>query len=160
MQEAAKAANQMTKAYGNLLDIDGSVLSSDFLQDAENLELMKKAIEGNEDAYIRLQEIANQDIVAHLELSPEDLANFNSQLDLVRGLLADQNFPDLEVGANLDTGNFLNELTNLVNAAHMTQEQATAYLANMGIDAEVTKVPAETQTVTENRQYWVPATYK
>ena len=68
MQAAAKAANEMQKAYGNLLDIDGSVLSSQFLEDADNLDLMKEAINGNEDAYQQLQEKANQDIIAHCDV--------------------------------------------------------------------------------------------
>ena len=159
MQDAANAAAEMTDAYGDLLDIDGSQLSADFLQNAENLELMKQATEGSEEAYKQLQAAANEDIITHLEFAPEDLTEFYNQLDNVQQLLADQNFPDLEVGANLDTGNFLQSLTDMVNAAHMTEEEATAYLANMGIDAEVKTVPAETTTVNTGRQYWEPAEY-
>jgi hypothetical protein len=99
-----------------------------------------------------------EDIIAHLELDPTDMAAFQSQLEVVKGLMSD--FPSLDVGANLDTGNFLDELTTLVNAAGMTAEQATAYLASMGIDAEVTKVPAETEPVTETHNYWIPAQYE
>jgi hypothetical protein len=32
----------------------------------------------------------------------------------------EMNLQDLEIGANLDTGNFLASLENMVNAAHMT----------------------------------------
>jgi hypothetical protein len=32
------------------------------------------------------------------------------------------NFKDIEVGANLDTGNFLASLTEMVNAAGMTAQ--------------------------------------
>lgn len=160
MQEAAKAAKELDKTYKNLLDIDGDVLSSDFLESAKNLDLMKEAIEGNEDAYNQLQEAANQDILAHLKFAPEDMSSFYNELDNVKSLLDKQNFPDLDVGANLDTGNFLQSLTDMINAAHMTEEEATAYLANMGIDAEVTKVPAETEQVQESHSYWIPATYE
>ena len=51
----ATTTKELSKAYGNLLDIDGSQLSADFLQDTENLQLMKAAIEGNEAAYDQLQ---------------------------------------------------------------------------------------------------------
>ena len=37
----------------------------------------------------------------------------------------------------MDRKDFLNELTNMVNAAGMTAQQATDYLASMGVDAEV-----------------------
>lgn len=45
---------EMKDTYGDLLDVDGDELSSDFLKDKDNLELMKQAIEGNEDAYNQL----------------------------------------------------------------------------------------------------------
>jgi hypothetical protein len=44
----------MREAYGNVLDIDGSELSDDFLTNEKNLELMEEAIYGNEDAYDEL----------------------------------------------------------------------------------------------------------
>lgn len=44
----------MKDTYGDLLDVDGDELSADFLKDKDNLELMKQAIEGNEEAYNQL----------------------------------------------------------------------------------------------------------
>jgi hypothetical protein len=41
----------MAEAYGDLLDIDGDLLPSSFLNDAENLELMEQALKGDEKAY-------------------------------------------------------------------------------------------------------------
>lgn len=61
MQDVAEAIVGMKDAYGDLLDIDGSALSEDFLTDANNLELMKQAVEGNEDAYNQLQLAATRD---------------------------------------------------------------------------------------------------
>jgi hypothetical protein len=51
-----------------------------------------------------------------------------------------QSLEDLEVGANLNDEGFLNELSNMVNAANMTAQEATDYLASMGVDAEVETV--------------------
>jgi hypothetical protein len=50
-------------AYADLLDMDASALSDDFLRNAENLELMKSAIDGNVDAYDQLLERAGQSIL-------------------------------------------------------------------------------------------------
>ena len=56
----------MKKTYGNLLNIDGSQLSQDFLEDAENLDLMNDVLTGTEEeaiaAYDALAKIAAMDI--------------------------------------------------------------------------------------------------
>jgi len=41
----------MDKAFSDMLDLDYDSLSDDFVQNAENLELMKEAAEGNEEAF-------------------------------------------------------------------------------------------------------------
>ena len=150
MQEAAKAANEMQKAYGNLMDIDGSVLSSQFLENADNLDLMKEAINGNEKAYNQLQEKANEDIIAQCDV---DTTKFDAAMSEVQSHLDAMNFQELEIGADLDDGNFLNQLTELVNAAGMTAEQAEAYLANMGIDATVTKHTTDAEETQETASF-------
>lgn len=45
-----------------MLDIDGSQLSDSFLQDADNAELLQKAIGGEEEAYNQLMENAQADM--------------------------------------------------------------------------------------------------
>jgi len=48
---AASTMKELRSAYGDLLDIDGENFSSSFLKSAENLELMRQALEGSEEAY-------------------------------------------------------------------------------------------------------------
>ena len=159
LQDVAAAIDDIQDAYGDLLDIDPSVLSDGFLRSTQNMEDMKAAIEGDEEAYNRLQEAMGQDIVAGLKLDDADLANFNSALAEVQNAIDGMNWQEIKVGADLDNGNFLQKLTDMVNAAGMTAEQATAYLASMGIDAEIETVPEDIKTVKTTRQYWVPPTY-
>jgi hypothetical protein len=47
----SETAEEMASAYGDLLDIDGSDLSADFLKNQTNFENLKKALEGDEAAY-------------------------------------------------------------------------------------------------------------
>ena len=159
LQDKAKAANQLADAYGDLLDIDGSQLSASFLESTENLDLMKAAIEGNSEAYDQLQQKMGEDIIAHLEFAPDDLSNFYNELDIIKGMLDRRNFDDLEIGAELNDQAFLNELTNMVNAANMTAEEATAYLASMGIDAEITKHEVDAEEVQEQVGFAPKITY-
>jgi len=80
---------------------------------------------------------AQQDIIGHIKWDEGMYEDFMSSLDTVQNSLDLMNFQTLEIGADLNQDNFLQELGDLVNAAHMTAEQATDYLASMGIDAEV-----------------------
>ena len=69
--DAAEIFDELQDAYGDLLDIDGSQLSETFLDSTENLELMKEALEGDEEAYNSLAEKASQDILANISLNDD-----------------------------------------------------------------------------------------
>ena len=143
IQEQAEIIDDLRDAYADLLDLDGSTLSNDFLTNAENLDLMKAAIDGDIDAYDELLSRAGQDIIAHLQLSPEDYAQFQTDLANVQAMMDKMNFQDIEIGASLDDTNFIAGLENMINAAGMTAQQATDYLASMGVDAEVIEQKTE-----------------
>ena len=141
LEGITEATEGLKDAYGDLLDIDGSSLSKDFLTNTENLKLMKEAANGSEEAYKALQEAAAADIIAHCEIeNPEAfqaaLDNFNNELDRI-------NLKDIEIGAAINDEAALQSMTDLVNAAGMTAQEATDYLASMGVDAEVETVETE-----------------
>ena len=161
-QDAAAYVDELKDAYGDLLDIDGSTLTDDFIRDTENLELMKQAAEGSEEAYQQLQAAAGQDILGKFDLDDTEAMNkFNEDLAFIQGYDSSVfgNIAELEAGASLNDQAFLDELTRMVDIAGMSAAEAEAYLASLGIDAEVKEVPAETTPVTSERQYWQPATY-
>lgn len=142
LMDQADIVEELQDAYGNLLDIDGSQLGEDFLTNAENLDLMKSAIEGNEAAYDELQSRAGEAILIDVGVDPNVAPILQEEMDT---LLDTVNFDNLEVGADLNDENFLMALSNLVNAAGMTADEATNYLANMGIDAEVVEDESKAQ---------------
>ena len=143
IQEQAEIIDDLRDAYADLLDLDGSALSNDFLTNAENLDLMKAAIDGDINAYDELLSRAGQDIITHLQLSPEDYTQFQTDLANVQAMMDEMNFQDIEIGASLDDANFIAGLENMINAAGMTAQQATDYLASMGVDAEVIEQKTE-----------------
>lgn len=150
--EIATNIDDIADAYGNVLDMDPSVFSEGFLKSAENMELMQAAAEGSEDAYNELMQKAQEDIIANCDLNTEE---FDAKKAEVDNALNEMNFKDLEIGANLDTGNFLQQLTNMVNEAGMTAEQAQAYLSSMGIDAEIEEAEVNSPETNES-SYSVP----
>ncbi len=148
LQDQAKMATELKDAYADMLDIDVRSLSDDFVMNADNLELMKQAANGSEEAYNQLQAAVQEDILAHCDIDKSAFDAAKSELDTA---LADLDFENIEIGADLNSDAALNAMTDLVNAAGMTAQQATDYLASMGVDAEVEEVkvpkPSTTETV-------------
>lgn len=148
VQEQAEAISGLRDAYADLLDLDGSSLSESFLTNVQNLELMKAAIDGNTQAYDKLMDLAGQDIAKQVHLDTDVFQeDFNNLMDLY---YQGQNLDDLEIGASLDNEKFLDELSNMVTAASMTAQQATDYLASMGVDAQIIQ---QKTTAQDNVQY-------
>lgn len=130
----------MQDAMGDLLDIDGKQLSDAFYTSAENLELMEKAATGDAEAIDKLRVLAADDIVqqAIVKIDDEDLKK--AILD-TQSIIDDFiNTNELVIGASLDNTDLLNSLEEIINAAGMTAEQASNYLASMGVDADVVAV--------------------
>lgn len=145
----AQIAEQLQNVYSDLLDLPfDNVLSDNFLQNVDNLNLLKQAANGSEQAYKELQETAAQDILAQVGLDDSQFYIDKDAIEQSLYQLTGQEWDDIEIGASLDDEAFLNELTNMVNAAGMTAEQATDYLASMGVDAEVIE---HDTTATENQ---------
>ena len=141
----AQIAEELQNVYSDLLDLPfDNILSDNFLQDVDNLNLLKQAANGSEQAYDELLQKAQQDIQGKVSL---DNTQFWNAKDEVTNAMDEMNFQDIQIGADLDTGNFISQLQNMVNAAGMSAEQATDYLASMGIDAEVEEIDSsDTET--------------
>ena len=156
-QDVADSIVEMQEAYGDLLDLDGSKFSNQFLQSAKNLDLMKAAINGNEEAYNELLDAANQDLEGTIKnsLDPAAATEFGNSLDAVRAMMQAAGFDALQAGDDINAAlnsiddphmsndSFLQSLTEMVNAAGMTAEQATNFLSSMGVDAEIETITDE-----------------
>lgn len=145
IMDQAEAIDEIKDSMSDLLDLPYDSLSDDFVTNAENMDLMRRAAEGDEEAYNQLAEAAGKDILAQVGIDDSqfeiDKANIISEIESFTG----QKWDDIEVGAELNDANFLAGLTEMVNAAGMTADQATDYLSSMGVDAKVIekKVPKE-----------------
>ena len=150
IQDNIQAGEQLQNVYADLLDLPFENLSPDFTQSTENLELLKQAANGSEQAYNELLERAQQNIESNISL---DNSQFWTAKGEVEAAMDEMNFESIQIGADLDTGNFLNQLTDMVNAAGMSAEQATDYLASMGVDAVVKENTATTEETQESIGY-------
>ena len=138
-QDHVQAVSQLRNTYADLLDLPFEAeLSDAFLSNVDNLNLLRQAAEGSEEAYDRLRQLAAQDLLIQVGVDP---SQFNADVDWMQQAIrafTGQDFGDIQVGAELNNQAFLDGLSDMVNAAGMTAQQATDYLSSMGIDAEVT----------------------
>ena len=168
LEEYVESLQEAENDYKDLLNLDNKAhLSKDFLESADNLKLMQEAINGSTEAYDELADRAQQDLVnqgtenifkLNADIDPEDLAQLQENLmSHINDI--ESSIQDIEVGAELNDAGFIAELDNLINAAGLTADQATALLASMGIDAEVIEgEPTKTQS-TLNAQAYTGPTY-
>ena len=146
-----EAIDGLRDAYADLLDFPEDAFSDQFLTSADNLNLLKEAANGSTEAYDQLMQAAQQDIATQVGLDTTAFDNaFNSLMDQY---YQGQNLDDMQIGASLNNEGFLQGLTDMVNAAGMTAQQATAYLASMGVDAQVVEQDTEAEEASETMDY-------
>ena len=141
MIDQAEVIDEIKDSMSDMLDLPYDSLSDDFVTDAENLDLMREAANGSEEAYNALREAATQDILAQVGLDDTNFQAKFSELDsqIQNGL------DNIEIGAYVNDSQAIQAMNELINSADMTAQQATDLLASMGVDAEVEtrQVPKE-----------------
>ena len=155
--EKLEAVEQLRDAYADMLNIDGSILSDSFLNDLKNLQLMKQAANGSQEAWYNLRDAMQQDLIAQVGL---DATNFiNGVNSLINTQIPKFDDKSINVDANLNTDNFINSLNDLIVKSGMSADQVRAALLSMGVDAEVVEVPPQPKKIKQIRKQFVPAQY-
>ena len=152
-QEYGQVLASLKDDYDKILDMDTSDLSDGFITNAENLELMRQAAEGNVDALLQLRENATIDIVTHLEDEDGNPLNSDSILNKLDGLM--DAVPDLEVGATLDDTGFTDALNTMLTNGDLTVAQLSDILNSLGFEPEVEykQVPAKSIDTAKTEAY-------
>jgi len=136
---------EMANTYGDLLDMDGSVLSEDFLKNTENLDLMLEAIQGNGEAYDELVRRASEDqIRANIDWTnlEEGTNKFNEIIALRDSAM--EALSSMEVGP-IDDTKFIASLEQMINNLGLSVEEATNLLGSMGVDAQIENTTEQTE---------------
>ncbi len=150
IKKRAQAVEELENTYQDLLDLDPSVnLSDDFTGSIDNLNLLRKAINGSEEAYEELQKRAAKDIWIQAGLDP---MSFDSVWKDMQAILDANSYNEIPIGATLDDMPFLQGLAEMLSEAGLTVSQIEGVLSSMGIDATVTTgegTAVDTTTVTD-----------
>lgn len=133
---SAEGTSDYAKALGEInkqvQELTGAKFTNEEIK--ENLDLIKKAANGDVEALIELQEVAAKKMIIDLDLPEDEIQDLkNKMLDFVN--------TDFEVGASLDDEPFINGLQNLVDRGEITQQEMNSILQNMGAIPEVQWVP-------------------
>lgn len=153
-----EALGQLDDIMSDILNIDTGVLSDGFYQNADALDAMERAANGDVDAIDDLRAIAAQDIVMHLDvqnITPEDkdyLIN-NELLPMLSEFQALLDGQPLGTTVDIDTNPFIMKLNQLLEDGQLTAEQVTNILSSIGMDADITTVPS---TVTQHHKMEFP----
>lgn len=146
-KEYFDAMQSTRSAMSDLLDISEDFISADLVDslanNAENMELMQRAAEGDGEAIDQLRQLALNDIIVKItednQLDPDFLS---TQIAAIQEML-----PDIEVGATVDDTALINALQEMIDQAGMTKDQVNALLGSMGFDAnfETDQQPIESK---------------
>lgn len=137
----------------DVLNISEDSLTDSFIE--ENLEIIKKAAEGNTGAIEELRVAASKDILLHV-IGETDFSKIDADLQNLQNEIASYALTHkLKIGAELDEVShqaFLQKCTEIVQQAGMTAKQATEYFKALGYDVEVEEVTIKggTQTRTQS----------
>lgn len=130
--EAQKKVNSFKKSLKELFGIQ---FNDDFL--IENFETIQAALEGDEEAYKRLQKLAAKQVILDVK-GASSVDELPIQLQSLYNLI--EVMPDLEVGATLDDSGFKLTLERLLAAGQITVDQMNAILSGIGFTPDISYV--------------------
>lgn len=134
---------EMAEAFSDVFGVD---LETDFIED--NMKDLEALINGDVDAFQRLQEAAAHHYVANMTIYSND----QEEIDRIKNELNSfiDEYSGMEVGTviTMDDTNLINTLNNALKAGKITEEQMNKYLAGIGYKGKVTYIDAPGPTTT------------
>lgn len=136
----------LQNAYGDLFDIDGSLLSDSFIRSTKNADLLEKAIKGDTKAYNKLKNQVADSIEVKFGLDKD--SNFDKQISTLKDTIS-KDLGDFKAGVDIDVDQEafykqINSLANYLYSLGLTAEQVgDVIVSELGIDADVTEVTGE-----------------
>ena len=129
----AQAYKDLGTALDTFYDAKAGTFDADFVN--QNIDTITQAMNGNIAAQKELQQLAVQEIVFNItgKTNFEDLES-----DFQYLLTSLQDMPDLEVGATLETGPFMEACNRLLSSGAITADQLSSMIRNaLGYNVEI-----------------------
>ena len=151
-KEYSEALEGVRESLADVLDVSKDSISTEFIQDTKNLDLLKKAANGSEQALKDLRAAAAKDIITNIIVN-NGIEGEQKDAILTQWNEFAANFKDLELGVRLSTTGTAQDFETLmgmydqlVTASGMTATEASAALSAIGVTPvyEQKKVPINT----------------
>lgn len=127
LQDRAEAVADLKETYSDFLDL-GTDVSDQFAENADNLDLMAEAAQGDVDAYNELLAAASEDIAVNVYGVDESSAALQQMSDYLQS----DAFQDVEVGMAINDDAFYDALNKMSADAGWTAADMEAYLSDIG----------------------------
>ena len=141
--EYAEALNDTRNSLADLLNVDATDLSAEFLESEENLNLLKKSIEGSDEAFEQLREKATQDIIAHLDIQENSEFAAQDVKNTLNDLLNYLDTADFGIDGYVDLNDqaFYDKINKMLADGVITADQLTKTLSSAGYVGEISNEP-------------------
>ena len=140
-KEKVATMGQMKKAMADIIGVDVDQISDKFINNAEAMDLMKRAAEGDMEALDALGPLFAKEYIAEVGINNEsfqgDLATLQADLST---MLEQFQMEDIEIGTSLDTSGYAMAMTEMMAAAGTDIDTINSILAGMGFEPEITYV--------------------
>lgn len=127
----------------NLSDEQFELLPPNFAKD--NWNLIQDVMNGVEGAVDRLRDVAGQEILLDVKGAVDANGEVKKGVSRLHEYIASMDGENFEIGVAINDEEFLARCQEIVNAAEMTKDQASAYFASMGYDVEFSDNPQKVQ---------------
>ena len=122
----------------DILNLDNSqfeLLPPDFAQ--RNWNLVQDVMNGVDGAVDALRNKAGEEILLNIDGAVDPDGTINDELNALHQSIAGFDATKFEIGVQIDNAQFIQACNDMITKAGMTAEQAQAYFAAMGYDAEI-----------------------
>jgi hypothetical protein len=130
-QKFADSMDDMRSAYADLLDVDGSQLSEDFLANAENMELMETVLTGSAEEAAEALNKLQENAILELDLEGLDPATISSYVQSLQDTLSNYG-AGIEIPLN--ETEFYNTLNAMIAACGTDMAAIEALCNNLNIE--------------------------
>lgn len=121
-------------------DVFGTDLSTQFIED--NLTDLEALINGDVDAFNRLQEAAAKDYVANMVIYSNDKEEIERIKNELNQFIQDYGNAEINTTLTADDTDLIDTLNNALKEGKMTEDQMNKYLAGIGYKGKVTYTDA------------------
>lgn len=137
MPEYTSSMKEAKTATADLLNVDASDLSDDFIEAAIASGDLEAAMNGSDEAMIRLRQNLLESTIGKLNIDTTDVDNSLASVGTSLDELTSESY-QVAVGTSLDDSGMYEDLQGLVYLTSETAEQANDILSSIGYDPDVT----------------------